>query len=277
MAHRFCLGENAMKNMTILTMMSLLIYSSSHLYADEVKKEESTAVPRKFDLFNDDRGIEKKPEPPPMTPPPIQQPIPTPPPIPPKKIMPQRDFILRGTSRFGEKYIAVLQSPTGAEFYQSWSAEEPNKPIEFAGFGNYTLVKVEPRKVSIHYPDDAPCQNNNPMIGIKCEKDEKGASIAVLTLERRQALAAPPPLPPPQPVQNPMAAVQPQPINSPMEAEQQQQPGQQLPPSQPFKRRVIRDEDVPPGMRVVRTPFGDRLVPDNKPLSEQQPNAFPVR
>ncbi|HID99598.1 MAG TPA: hypothetical protein EYP59_04825, partial [Thiotrichaceae bacterium] len=28
-----------------------------------------------------------------------------------------------------------------------------------------------------------------------------------------------------------------------------------------FQKRVIKDEDVPPGMRVVRTPFGDRLVP----------------
>ncbi|OQW94115.1 MAG: hypothetical protein BWK79_07530 [Beggiatoa sp. IS2] len=30
-----------------------------------------------------------------------------------------------------------------------------------------------------------------------------------------------------------------------------------------FKRQTIEDKDVPPGMRVVRTPFGDRLVPDN--------------
>ncbi|MCK5521802.1 MAG: hypothetical protein KAI83_01595 [Thiomargarita sp.] len=30
---------------------------------------------------------------------------------------------------------------------------------------------------------------------------------------------------------------------------------------QGFKRKVIKDEDVPPCMRVVRTLFGDRLVP----------------
>jgi hypothetical protein len=30
-----------------------------------------------------------------------------------------------------------------------------------------------------------------------------------------------------------------------------------------FQKQVIKDEDVPPGMRVVRTPFGDRLIPAN--------------
>ncbi|MEK8017010.1 MAG: VIT domain-containing protein, partial [Candidatus Parabeggiatoa sp.] len=39
-----------------------------------------------------------------------------------------------------------------------------------------------------------------------------------------------------------------------------------------FQRQMIRDEDVPPGMRIVITPFGDRLVPDSDdtPRSEEE-------
>ncbi len=35
-------------------------------------------------------------------------------------------------------------------------------------------------------------------------------------------------------------------------------------PQPAFKPRVIKDEDVPPGHRRVRTPFGDVLVKDDK-------------
>jgi len=200
----------------------------------------------KFDLFDDDRGVEKIPEPPPTPPPTVQPPPPPPPkPTPPKRLMPQRDFILRGTSRFGEKYIAVLQTPTGKEFYQAWTIEKSTQPIDFTGFGNYSLLKVEPRTVHIAYPDNAPCQKSNEAVGIQCQAD----GSAILTLARRQAIAAP---------------HQPQvPTPPPPELEQKPQPTPaQTPPQQPFKKRVIRDDEVPPGMRVVRTPFGDRLVPD---------------
>jgi len=37
-----------------------------------------------------------------------------------------------------------------------------------------------------------------------------------------------------------------------------------------FQRQVIRDEDVPPGMRIVITPFGDRLVPDSDDSTDSE-------
>ncbi|OQW91363.1 MAG: hypothetical protein BWK78_04870, partial [Thiotrichaceae bacterium IS1] len=36
-----------------------------------------------------------------------------------------------------------------------------------------------------------------------------------------------------------------------------------------FQRQFIRDEDVPPGMRIVHTPFGDRLVPNKSQMPDR--------
>jgi len=231
-------------NIFLVMLVSLNFINS---YADESKEESANEV-TKFDLFDDDRGVEKKPDPPPTQPPPVQQlppPIPKPPP---KRVLPQNDFMLRGTSRFGEKYIAILQTSTGKEFFQSWTPKDANMPIKLKGFENYTLLKIEPRRVHLAYPDEAPCQKSNlEAKGVECQAD----GSAILTLVRRQAIAAP---------KQPEAPIAVNPI------ELQQKP-ENLPdqkrPQQPFKRRIIKDEDVPPGMRVVRTPFGDRLVPDN--------------
>jgi len=232
--------------------------SFSNTYADESKKEsdnipeskeESSNTPIKFDLFDDDRGVEKKPEPPPVQQPPVQQPPPPKPKPPPKRLLPQKDFTLRGTSRFGEKYIAVFQTPTNKEFLQSWTPKEANIPIKLKGFENYRLLKIEPRRVHLAYPDEAPCQKSNLEVnGVECQAD----GSAILTLVRRQAIAAP---------KQPIVPV----VENPTELQQKPEnlPDQRR-PQQPFKRRVIKDEDVPPGMRVVRTPFGDRLVPDKK-------------
>jgi len=37
-----------------------------------------------------------------------------------------------------------------------------------------------------------------------------------------------------------------------------------------FQRQMRRDEEVPAGMRSVRTPFGERFVPDSSPRSEEE-------
>jgi len=235
-------------NIFCVALVSLYFINS---YADE-SKEESSDRPIEFDLFDDDRGVEKKPEPPPpKQPPPVQQPPPPIPKPPPKRVLPQKDFTLRGTSRFGEKYIAVLQTPTGKEFFQPWTPKDSNTPIKLKGFENYTLLKIEPRRVHLAYPDEAPCQKSSlEANGVECQAD----GSAILTLVRRQAIAAPKQPPPQIPIAvNPPEELQQKPENLP----------DQRRPQQPFKRRIIKDEDVPPGMRVVRTPFGDRLIPDN--------------
>ncbi len=235
-----------------------------------------------FDLFDPERGKDKvaaaaaaaaanKP----IIPAPIQAPAP-----PPKPLLPQKDFLLKGTSKIGNKVSVILQGLDGKDVVvkidKSGRTPIPNSP-------GYTIIGVEPRQLKIEYPQDAPCRTTDRAKGVVCQGEGK---IALLKLERRSAIAAPPPsatpaAPPifagaPPPPNNPFAAaVTQQGANPfanlpqrPLTPEEQKKQEEELKQRQElyknFQRQVIKDEDVPPGMRVVRTPFGDRLVPDNK-------------
>jgi hypothetical protein len=137
----------------------------------------------------------------------------------------------------------------------------------------------------MEYPENAPCRNPNK--GVTCTAEDSGKT-ATVTLALGTPLAAPPP-PPPPPV-NPFMPqptvpagqqnVPPQAGATPAAHNPFLGPGRELTPEEAkqreeefkkrqqvysqFQRTVIKDEDVPPGMRVVRTPFGDRLVPANQ-------------
>jgi hypothetical protein len=227
-----------------------------------------------FDLFNPDRGMPAPQIAPPPTLPTLAQgqlpnpfprarkPLPSIP-KPPKPLLPQKDFVLRGTSLIGKQRSVVLKGPDSKEFIQKLETDQ-RTPI--TGYPDYYLLNVNAREIQVEYPADAPCRTDNPQQGIKCNKEDNGKTVA-LSLQRQQALPPRPvPIPPPP---------QPLPMQSPVAA------GSTLPPTtldeirarreearkkreelyKNFQRRVIKDEEVPPGMRVVRTPFGDRLVP----------------
>jgi len=221
-----------------------------------------------FDLFDKDRGkppVMIQPPPPIMPtvkevpkPPPVMPPVPPPAPPP-----PQRDFVLQGTARIGNKWMAVLQAPDGKPIIQEWKNNEKTPLKEYP---EYAVVKVEARKVVLAYPENSLCRASNVQKGIQCQENGK---TAALKLQWRDAIN-----PPPEPVQpqvQPPIPMPPQPI-----VEQQQLSPEEIQRREEerkkreelyknFKRQVIKDEDVPPGMRVIRTPFGDRLVPDNRP------------
>lgn len=224
-----------------------------------------------FDLFDPERGKEKPPEP--TTPAPNLFNIPKkevepPPPPPPKG--PQKDFVLLGTSRIGDKYSAVLQAPDGKTFVQRL-VNNAATPIE--GYPGYELLNVTTKNVKITYPEDAPCQVSKIPKGVNCYS---GGKQARLDLMRKDAIDAPPPPPAPvaqqipqdvDPNENPLAAML-SANQRELTPEEMQKREEELERRREiyknFKRQVIKDEDVPPGMRVVRTPFGDRLVPDNR-------------
>ena len=234
-----------------------------------------------FDLFNPDRG---KPTPtvPQIVPPPTlptsarggQLPEPFPrarkplPPIPkpPKPLLPQKDFILRGTSLIGKQRSVVLKGPDSKEFIQKLE-DDQRTPI--AGYPDYYLLSVNAREIQLEYPTDAPCRTDNPQQGIKCNKEDNGKTV-VLSLQRQQAL-------PPRPVapaarsssaQSPATTAtgskRPATTLEEIRARREEARKKREELYKNFQRRVIKDEDVPPGMRVVRTPFGDRLVPIRK-------------
>jgi hypothetical protein len=199
-----------------------------------------------FDIFDSERG---KPPPEPVVEKP-SKPLPTPfkqsskppsRPTPPKiELKPQKDFTLQGTSRIGEKRTVILKGPDNKEFVQRF---ENNRRTPIKDYEGYYLLSVGAREIQIEYPEDAPCREPNEQKGVLCD-DER---IATLSLTRRKAL-------PP--------AKKPKPTKKSSDAERREQARKRREERRKkFQRKVIKDEDVPPGMRVVHTPFGDRLVP----------------
>ncbi len=235
--------------LTILILTLSLLFSSTQAGA--------------FDLFNPDRG---KPPPPPPAPPTTS--IIKKPSKPktklinpfkarvskktsrntrkPKKLPPQKDFELQGTSRFGSRRAAVLKGPDNKTFIQYFE-NNTRTPLDLEGFEEYYLVGVKAREVQIEYPEDFPCHKDQPKKGMKCEKRDNGKTVAILNLKRNEALPAPKP------------KASPKKTAKKSSKEDEQKKRKEL--YKNFKKRVIKDEDVPAGMRVVRTPFGDRLVP----------------
>jgi hypothetical protein len=210
-----------------------------------------------FDLFNPERG-----KPPPKVPEKITAGS-TNLPIPftakasikpniskkPKKLLPQRDFALKGTSIIGDKRAAILVAPDKKEFVQ-YLKDNKRTVINSEKYQGYYLLNVEARKVEIEYPLEAPCRKDRKKTGVICiEKD--GLTIATLSLEQRKALRTPRPPIIPKPRLN----------KAERDKKREADIKKRKKIYKNFKRKVIKDEDVPPGMRVVRTPFGDRLVP----------------
>ncbi|RKZ37555.1 MAG: hypothetical protein DRQ49_16035 [Gammaproteobacteria bacterium] len=210
-----------------------------------------------FDLFEEDRG---KPPPPPP-PPPItaakqQAQLPNPFQLRQQKkprktqksrkpLPPQKDFFLRGTSRIGDKRMVVLKGPDNKEFIQRFK-NNTRTEIKHEIHKGYYLINVEAREIKIEYPAESPCRKSNEEKGLLCSETDEGKT-ATLSLKQRKALPAPKP---------PKKAKTKQRAKDKRAKLREQFKG--------FKKKVIKDEDVPPGMRVVRTPFGDRLVPKKK-------------
>jgi hypothetical protein len=225
-----------------------------------------------FDLFNPDRG---KPASPKIVPPPtlstsvrgqLPEPFPrarkplSPIPKPPKPLLPQKDFVLRGTSLIGKQRSVVLKGPDNKEFVQKL---EDGQRTSITGYPNYYLLEVNAREIQLEYPTDAPCRTDNPQKGIKCNKVDNGKTV-VLSLKRQRALPPKPVPKKPSTASSSAGKRSKRPASKRLEEirarrEAARKKREEL--YKNFQRRVIKDEDVPPGMRVVRTPFGDRLVP----------------
>ncbi len=229
-----------------------------------------------FNLFDPERGRPPPAPPKSQTPPsnPFAPKIPpkpvTPPPPPQKQLQPQKDFVLRGTSIIGEKRIAILQAPDGKQIIQYF---EGNKKTPIVDHTNYFLIGLEAREVVIEYPEDAPCRQSRAE-QLQCSPDQKSAVLKLVALD---AIAPPtPPIAPiPAPIPPPQVGNPPDgqpvtlsPFGQPRELtpeEQQKREEERQKRAELYKnfqKRVINPEDVPPGMRLVRTPFGDRLVPE---------------
>jgi len=214
-----------------------------------------------FDLFNQDRG--KPPEPPPAPAQPAPPPTtPAPPPAPKPPPPPQKDFVLKGTTKFGKNYQIFLQTPDGKDIIHEW--KNTDKTSEIEGFKDFSILNVTPREVVIRYPEESLCVNSHLDRGVMCAIDQKTATLKLV----RGAPTPPKPvaqLPSATPT-TPAAATgglvpnAPSPEAQRLQALFQQAAQQNQPQNAPLKP----GENPPAGMKVVKTPFGDRLIPEAK-------------
>ena len=197
----------------------------------------------------------------------------------------QPAFTLRGTSRFGDRYTTTLINRSGEPIKVEWR-EGDNTPVP--GFDGFNVVAISSKSVSLAHPASDACIASDES-GVSCTAD----NIAVLSIATGMPLAAngtPPGFaqgqnqqgfdngngmggdPALQNAQGQQVFINPfsgeaEVVNQlPSEAqaarvERQQRRAERL---NQFEAVRIDPADVPPGMRLVRTPFGDRLVPERE-------------
>lgn len=168
-------------------------------------------------------------------------------------------FVLVGTSRIGDSRSAIVRHSSGEEVVVPLR-EFGATPIP--GYESFNVVGADGGNLSIRYPASSGCADYSSQ-GVTCSSE---GNIALLSL----TTAAPVVRREPEPEQessadsdgeaeepgnrNPFAVLRERAMNGDAQA------GDPDNASRRFRPRRIDPEDVPPGMRVVSTPFGDRLV-----------------
>tara|TARA_E500000331_G_scaffold355449_1_gene410972 strand:+ start:42 stop:758 length:717 start_codon:yes stop_codon:yes gene_type:complete len=168
------------------------------------------------------------------------------------------EFTLVGTTRIGDNYLVVVKDRSGVTV----STRVLDGSIAtISDHSGYKVTRAGAGSVSISYPEGLPCAPF-PEQGVTCEN----SNVARLTLTNAVPLAA-------------SAAVN-RSIGSPSENSKVEDSSTVNPfealleraanpnaeannvDTDSFRPRRIDPQDVPAGMRVVSTPFGDRLVED---------------
>ena len=176
------------------------------------------------------------------------------------------EFTLVGASRIGDRRRVVLNHRSGETLIVPLTGDD-GAPIP--GYEQFRVISNEAGRVAIRYPVGSNCVEASDL-GVSCDAS---ANIAWLSLQ-------PAPIPEQniidlnaeveeiEPEQDPnlsdeaadAAAELAQDPNNPFARLRAEALGQDVPPASRFRPRRIDPAQVPPGMRVVSTPFGDRLV-----------------
>ncbi|HDZ08719.1 hypothetical protein [Pseudohongiella sp.] len=179
-------------------------------------------------------------------------------------------FSLVGTSRFGDRYTVSVRDSSGEVITVDAGA---GGDAAIPGYPGFSVTHVASRHVLLQQPASSPCFEFSDQ-GVTCE-DGNTARLALATAE--------PVAPPPEPerrrdrraedgdAQNADAGEQntaDQPMNpfanalrAARERDGEPDAAASRAEAQRFRPRRIDPEDVPEGYRLVRTPFGDRMVP----------------
>lgn len=171
------------------------------------------------------------------------------------------EFVLVGSSRIGERRRVVLSHRSGVTVTVPVAAQGQTS---IPGHEQFRIVTSEGGRVAIQYPAGSSCVEASDR-GVSCD-----ASANVAWLSLRPAPA------PEQFIVDLDAEQEAEPDladqardareslerdpNNPFARLRAEALGQDVPPPARFRPRRIDPSEVPPGMRVVSTPFGDRLV-----------------
>ena len=162
-------------------------------------------------------------------------------------------FRLVGTSKIGSNFMVTVRD-SGSEIISFKKSFESATSIP--GHPEYFLVDAGPRDVSIQYPEGVPCVEHLnegvmcPEVNVAKVALTNGSPLKIVTSQDVGSVATNASNDDETDL-NPFAAILERQSNLDSE-----------PSDSSFTPRRISPEDVPPGMRVVSTPFGDRLVED---------------
>ena len=159
---------------------------------------------------------------------------------------------LIGISRIGDTYSIILRDVEEKPI--SLRVVSDNATVAIPDYPGYSVSEISSLGINLNYPEDSLCVESLTK-GIRC-LDNSSARLSLAKMEPLQAIEG----------NEAESALQNEeetevPIN-PFEriARRARNPDSDVAENQQFRPRRINPEDVPPGMRVVSTPFGDRLV-----------------
>lgn len=159
------------------------------------------------------------------------------------------EFTLVGTSRIGNRYSAIVRHRDGDELLIR-AGETGNTAIE--GHGGYTVVDIASGSVSIRFPGNNACVDFSEQ-GVRCSSAGNIAELALATAEPLEG----------ETLDENQIEVESVPTDPANPFEVLRNTANTLDGNAAGRRfvpRRINPEDVPEGMRIIATPFGDRLV-----------------
>jgi hypothetical protein len=180
-------------------------------------------------------------------------------------------FTLVGTSRIGDSRSAILRHQNGENIRVSTGS---GGVAAITGYEEYSIFDVGAGNLSVRYPSNVHCIAHKDK-GVSCLSSPNTAQLQLVNAE---ALARVEPAPSialsadgSSGLVNGATGVSPEGTANPFEALRAARAAggnpAEISPGDGrdgrngrFTPRRIAPEDVPPGMRVVSTPFGDRLV-----------------
>ncbi len=181
-------------------------------------------------------------------------------------------FTLVGTSRIGDTYRATLRVRGGETVVVEGAADAT---VEIPGHAGYRIAGINGRNVSLLYPGSDVCVDF-PDRGVNCSAAGNSGSLSLVTAAAvpapeqntqeprlqmldasargRRARGGEPGSEEAEPT-NPFAAA----LRA-AAAEVPEDVAERRAEAQRFQGRRIDPADVPQGQRLIRTPFGDRLI-----------------